>query len=459
MMKQTPCRQPLNVSRSGRPVYVPVLRLLQEANLSFIIKRASPPHGVPMLASRAGYPVSFACIFLLLACNAEAANPLDGLEVVRADPSDLSFTGLSRDWNDRFVSGDTLFEIPFRETQGLGPLFIRQSCDSCHADDGRGPGTVRKMVLVDTDGRTPVADQSALGFGHTVRPQRAAGATRAITVPEDRSDVFVTKREPPAVFGRGYLEAVLDSEILRIEAEQAERGGPVSGRVNWVTYQSEPNPDTRFHAHQPGERVIGRFGLKARIATLDEFAADAFQGDMGITSDLRPRELPNPSSEDDEVPGIDLDAESVNIVADYMRLLRIPRRSDDTESRQGQRLFETTGCADCHVPTLRTRDDYPIEAIAGIDAPIYTDLLLHDMGPEYSDGLHDGDATGSEWRTPPLLGLRHMQRYMHDGRAETIDQAIELHAGRESEAAYATERYLALPGADRAALLKFVSAL
>lgn len=412
-----------------------------------------------MVTSRARVSMGFVCIFLALACQDEAAAPREGRVLARARPGDAPSSGLSGDWNRRFLRGGALFEQPFREAQGLGPLFIRQSCDSCHAGDGRGPGTVRKMVLVDSDGRTPAADQSGLGFGQTVRPQRAAGALLAVTVPEDRSDVFVTTREPPAVFGRGYLEAVLDSEILRVEAEQAERGGPASGRVNWVEYQSDANPDTRFHAHQPGDRVIGRFGLKARIATLDEFAADAFQGDMGLTSELRPRELPNPSSEDDEVPGVDLDAESVNLVADYVRLLRIPHRSEDAKSVQGQRLFHEAGCADCHVPALRTRPDYPVESLAGIEAPIYSDLLLHDMGADNSDGLHEGDATGAEWRTPPLLGLRDLERYMHDGRAETIEQAIALHGGDGSEAASATERYLALSSTDRAALLKFVSAL
>ena len=104
-------------------------------------------------------------------------------------------------------AGDALFERPFNDALGLGPVYIRQSCNSCHNGDARGPGAVRKMVLVDSDGRTPAVDQSALTYGHTVRPQLAAGAARGITVPEDRADVLVTKREPPAVYGRGYLEA------------------------------------------------------------------------------------------------------------------------------------------------------------------------------------------------------------------------------------------------------------
>ncbi|HKP62391.1 MAG TPA: di-heme oxidoredictase family protein [Polyangiales bacterium] len=393
-----------------------------------------------------------------MSCSSEAPDKLGKLKLVSADPSDLRLAGLSEEWTDRFFQGDALFERPFSDALGLGPVYIRQSCNSCHAGDGRGPGAVRKMVLIDTDG-SPALDQSALRYGHTVRPQMAAGAALAITVPEDRQDVLVTKREPPAVYGRGYLEAVLDSEIMRVEAEQTERGGQVSGRINWVEYYSQPNPDTRYHTSHAGVPLIGRFGLKARIATLDEFAADAFQGDMGITSDLRPTELPNPASDDDELPGIDIGADTVNLVADYMRVLRIPHRSDAALDAHGAKLFAATGCAECHVPTLRTRDDYPVEALAGIDAPIYTDMLLHDMGPEFSDGLRDYDAGASEWRTPPLLGLRHLQRYLHDGRAESLEEAIELHGSEGSEAGGAAERYLALSATERAALIEFVKAL
>lgn len=404
--------------------------------------------------------IILSCQFQLLAC--ESNTPDDGglgdLELVRADVSDLALPKLPARWDAQFRRGDAVFEQPFRDNQGLGPVYIRQSCNSCHAADSRGPGAVRKMVLVGDDGQTPIDDQSPLGYGHTVRPLMAAGAVQAITVPEGRTDVLVTKREPPPVFARGYLEAIADSEIERIAQEQAERG-VVSGEINWVEYASEPNPDTQFHEYARGDRVIGRFGLKARIATLDEFAADAFQGDMGITSVLRPTELPNPASEDDELPGIDLELDSLNAVADYMRVLRIPARSAVVEDEQARELFAQTGCADCHVPSLRTRADYPIAALADIDAPVYTDLLLHDMGANYADGLREFEAGYSEWKTPPLIGLRHMQRYLHDGRAETIEQAIEMHGGAESEALHAAEAFGALSAADRAALVKFVSAL
>ena len=390
------------------------------------------------------------------ACGNDAS-PLDGLTIVGEDPSDNPIDGLSADWNDRFVAGDAVFEAVFRETQGLGPLYIRHSCGSCHADDARGPAAVRKMVVVEPDG-TPSDDQSLLPYGHTERTQLAAGASTAITPPED-ARVLVTRRFGPAVFGRGYVEAVRDDEIERVEREQAARTDGISGRVNRVAWQSEASPDQPFHSYGPGDAgLVGRFGHKARIATIDEFAADAYQGDMGLTSPLRPNELPNPDGlTDDALVGLDVDLETVNLAADYVRLIAIPDRLETTE--RGAELFARALCAVCHVTSLRTRDDYPVAQLAGIDAPIYTDLLLHDMGTELADGLAEQDASAREWRTPPLMGLRHLRNYLHDGRAATVEEAIAGHRGSGSEANVSVDAFEAMSPEDRRELIGFVSAL
>ena len=401
----------------------------------------------------------FSLLFLVGCGGSEKADPLAGLTLVREDLSDSPFSGLSAELEARFLQGDALFEAVFRDAQGLGPVYVRHSCGSCHADDARGPGSVRKMVLVGDDGTTPLEDQSALPYGHTVRPHRAGGAQQAVTLPEAGA-VLVTVRFGPAVYGRGYLEAVLDSEIERIEAAQREAGSEVSGRINRVPYQSEANPDTGYHAYGPGDAgLIGRFGLKARIATIDEFVADAYQGDMGITSPLRPDELPNPAGDDDELPGLDVDADTVNLVADYVRLLRIPTRGPAAGSERGQALFAAAGCADCHVPSLRTRADHPVPQLRDEDAEIYSDVLLHDMGPSFADGLREFEASSSEWKTAPLLGLRHLRNYLHDGRAATVEEAITLHGAEGSEAQPSVDRFLALDAAERVELLEFVSAL
>jgi CxxC motif-containing protein (DUF1111 family) len=397
------------------------------------------------------------------ACGGDAEapkdDPLAGLTIVSADPSGAPLRELDTAWRKRFDRGDALFEQLLSESQGLGPVYIRQACASCHADDARGPGVVRKMVLIGDDG-APLDDQGGLPFGHTVRPQHIASASEGITAPEDRDDLLVTTRSPPAVFGRGYLEAILDSEIERVAAEQKQAAGEVSGRINRVVYRSEPNPDPTFNAHRNGDTgLIGRFGLKARIATLDEFAADAYQGDMGITSPLRPDELPNPNGPDDARPGVDIDADTVNRVADYMRALRIPARDEEALNGRGAELFAEVGCDACHVPSLHTDPDYPLAPLADVDAPVYTDLLLHDMGPAFGDGLLDYDAKSTEWRTAPLIGLRHLRTYLHDGRAKSVEDAIEFHGGEGSEARGAVDRMLSLAEDERAELLRFVSAL
>lgn len=411
-------------------------------------------------------PVAAAALTLafLSACGAGPDDPgaTVGGTVAEAplplgDAYDVPLDGVTPEQQQAFFEGDTLFDLALHEADGLGPLYTRSSCGACHDRGTRGPGSVQKMVVVLPDGITPSPDQSKLPYGQTVHPLCAAGAKTPIVPPDDPS-VRVTLRVGPPILGRGYLEAVLDSEILRVEAEQAQRNDGIHGRANHVVYASEPNPDPTFNAHQKGEVVIGRFGLKARIATLDEFTADALQGDMGITSPLRPTEIQNPDGlTDDLKPGIDVPASSVNQRAMYLRLTAIPRRA--SLEGAGRDLFEKTRCGVCHAPTLKTQPGYPVPELAGIDAPIFTDLLLHDMGGELSDGMLDGDARSRDWRTAPLIALRFDKTYLHDGRAHTVEEAILLHDGKGSEAAGAIARFRALSPADREALLAFVGAL
>jgi CxxC motif-containing protein (DUF1111 family) len=406
----------------------------------------------------------FVLIALATACaqqvEREDRNELDGVTLVRGDPSALPLPKLDSEQTSRFNAGDGLFEHSYFESQGLGPVYIRAACSSCHADDGRGPGTVRKMVMLD-EGGVPLSDQSGLTWGNTIRPQTIMGVEEGIIAPTDKgaASVLITVRQPPATFGRGYIEAIDGAEIERVEAEQAERTDGISGRINWVTYTSHANPDTRFASHARGDRLIGRFGLKSRIATLDDFAADALQGDMGITSELRPDELPNPEGDRDGFPGVDVTADTVNLLADYMRLLRIPSRKLAEDETYGRELFDAAQCGVCHVPSLHTRADYAVPQLADIDAPVFSDLLLHDMGKAFFDGLSDFEAETSEWRTAPLLGLRFMRTFLHDGRAKTIEDAIDQHGEPDSEAAGSVQRFRELSAEDRAALIAYVSAL
>jgi CxxC motif-containing protein (DUF1111 family) len=373
------------------------------------------------------------------------------------DPFDVPIDGVSQAQESLFFEGDNLFDLVLHEADGIGPLYTRTACGSCHANGVRGPGSVQKMSVVEADGITTAVDQTKLPFGHTVHPLLAAGAKTPIVPPMDPS-VLVTIRVGPPILGRGYMEAVDDAAIVALAEEQAKRPDAIHGRVNHVVYASEPNPDPTFNSHKKGDMVIGRFGTKARIATLDEFTADALQGDMGITSPLRPLEFDNPDGlTDDLKKGVDVTADSVNKRAMYVRLTAIPARKGLTDAAKA--LFDQVKCSVCHVPSMKTRADYPIDLIAGKDAPIFTDMLLHDMGDALADGMIDGEALSRDWRTAPLIGLRFNKTFLHDGRASSIEEAILFHDGKGSEAAESVSLFKALSPADHDALLAFVSAL
>jgi CxxC motif-containing protein (DUF1111 family) len=374
--------------------------------------------------------------------------------------SDVPIAKATSEELDDFANGDVLFDLPEREADGLGPLYTRDNCGACHDNAARGPGFVQKMSVVEADGVTAAADQSLLTFGHTVHPLVVAPATTPIMPPDDPS-VRVTTRVGPPVLGRGYMEAVDDSEIVRVQMEQAASSDAIKGRINYISYLSDPNPDTSFFNYQKGDMVIGRFGVKARIPTLDDFTADALNGDMGITSPLRPTEFANPDGlTDDAKPGVDITADSVNERATYMRLLAIPKRATGYDA--GAKLFDQVHCSTCHVPTLHTRADYPIAALADIDAPIYTDFLLHDMGVGLADGMADGvdgEAHSRDMRTAPLIGLRFNRTFLHDGRAHSVADAISQHQSDGSEANDVITAFNALSADEQSELIDFVSSL
>jgi CxxC motif-containing protein (DUF1111 family) len=336
-----------------------------------------------------------------------------------------------------FRNGDELFEAVVREGDGLGPLYIRDSCVACHAADARGPGLVTKMVVSES-ARGHAAD--LLPYGPTERPYVAGSAELPLVAPEHEL-VSITVRQPPAVFGRGYLEAIAESELYRLELEARERTGSIRGRLHRL-------PDGR----------IGRFGIKARLATVRAFTADALNGDMGITTPDYPAEPPGPEGLlDDKKPGVDFSSEQVTLLSDYVRLLEIPDRKPATA--RGRELFQRASCATCHVPSLLTESAFDIPALAGIRADVYTDLLLHDMGLALSDGQTEGNAGPREYRTSPLVGVRFMTTFLHDGRARDVEQAILAHGAPDSEGRDSVAVYVAMPENDRRELIRFVEAL
>ncbi|MCS6857372.1 MAG: hypothetical protein NZM37_06650 [Sandaracinaceae bacterium] len=374
-------------------------------------------------------------------CSHEAS-PLgwdSGVVWRKEDRSDRALFPLSPEDRARFVQGERLFSKTFLESEGLGPLYIQRSCESCHEGDARGPGVVLRFV-----------PPPGFAFGDTLIPRSVQNATPIR--PPQGTPLF--RRFPPPVFARGLIEAIPDETIEGWARAQAEDPGPVRG-VPARLSPSSSDPPSIFGSNPPR---LGRFGHKARSATLEAFVADALHVDMGLTSAFRPQEVPNPSGiAEDGRPGLDLDEKDFGALVGYVRLLDLPERK--TSDSKGESLFRGVGCAECHVPEARTRSDHPIAVLANREVKLYTDLLLHDMGDGLADGIREGAASGRMWRTSPLIGLRFFKRFLHDGSARSVLEAIERHDSAGSEARESVAKFRALPFEERQALLRFVEGL
>ena len=353
--------------------------------------------------------------------------------------------GLTSEQLDRFRRGKAVFDSVFTPETGLGPLFNAPACGQCHEDPAAG-GVGDETEVHATQFRADGDCDQLVGEGGPVIQQHVTPALKAALgidqepFPKDATARAV--RSTPAIFGRGLLDAVPDSEILS-HADPGDRNHDgISGRPN------------RFV-----DGRIGRFGRKAFVPTLDEFNAGAFVIEEGITSPAVLTEesiggLPIPAGVD-PVPEPEIDQRALDLTNDFVRFLAPPSPAALThEGKEGQRLFARIGCASCHLPTLRTGDS-PLPALRYKTFFAYTDLLLHDMGADRGD-ICLGLATPSEFRTEPLIGLRFAKKFLHDGGAATLEQAIELHGG---EGAAARERFRQLHQEERSALAEFLKSL
>jgi CxxC motif-containing protein (DUF1111 family) len=243
-------------------------------------------------------------------------------------------------------------------------------------------------------------------------------------------------RNAPALFGLGLIDTIPDATILA-EAERQAAGGSVRGLAHRVTDAS-------------GTERIGRFGWKSQLARLDEFVGDAFRSELGITNPLAPEDFVTPPP-DARCGGTrshpEDDGSLVRAVTAYISSLEAPTGRAEQTRPAGAAIFRQIGCAECHTPSLPGAD---------VNVPLYSDLLLHDVGPTLDDGVVQGQATGRHWRTTPLWGLRMRGRLLHDARAASIPAAVMAHAG---EAADHVTRFRALTVAEREALLAFLGEL
>jgi CxxC motif-containing protein (DUF1111 family) len=359
--------------------------------------------------------------------------------------------GLTPAENSRFLAGDVAFnDDVFTAATGLGPIFVAPSCGTCHAGDGKGhPFTaLTRFGQSDSTGNLYL-DQGGPQLQHLAIPgytpeQIPAGAP---------SSIFI----PPANTGLGYLELVPDQDILDMADPNDANGDGISGVPNYVTLAPYLVPAA--NAVSNGGKYIGRFGRKAAAYNLTNQTVNAYNQDMGIASEYSPLDILSGHSIDPEVT-----SQTVRNVVFYLQTLKAPiqRTPSDPSVVQGKDLFVTIGCAACHKQTLRTGPS-SVAALANVDFHPYTDLLMHDMGPGLDDGYTEGTALPSEWRTTPLWGLGLSENsqggsyfLMHDGRAHSIEEAIDLHGG---EAQQSRDNYQQLSSTEKDAILAFLKSL
>jgi CxxC motif-containing protein (DUF1111 family) len=333
---------------------------------------------------------------------------------------------------------------------GLGPAFNGTSCAACHNVPAIGGGSV--VVETRAGYRTAQGLASLDRDGNTLMHLFSVPPHNCQPAAPDDANVFA-RRAPLPVFGDGLIEAIPDDAILALEDPFDRDGNGVRGRAAIVMDVAT------------GTRRVGRFGWKAQQATLLAFAGDAYRNEMGITNDLFPREYAfgitaaamsrcdlHPDPEDVRDPltqkrGID------NFEAFMKFLAPIARGPIDQAARDGERVFQSLGCATCHVPALTTGPSVnPLFNRKTV--PLYSDLLLHDIGT--GDGILQEAAKGEEIRTPALWGLRLRRPLLHDGSASTIEEAIERHS-REGE--LARRGFSQLRETDRALLMAFLRSL
>lgn len=311
-----------------------------------------------------------------------------------------------------FEAGKAVFERTFEPPQ-LGPLFNATSCAACHEvpvtggsggleEGGEDIETHASRFAVMCD---ELQTEGGPVFQHHTTAEDDRPGPPLPRIPPS-ADLGFGHRTTPPLFGLGLLEAIPDSTLERLAASGI-------GRV-----------------HRLPDGSLGRFGRKATDPNLAAFTAGAFRVEQGI-----------------EIPA-ELSLADLDLTVAFMRFLAPPERLQPPKG--GARLFERTGCAECHIPSLMAESpDPPLNRMVDL----YSDLLLHDMA---AVDMCRGDASPREFRTAPLMGVRFLKTFMHDGRAPTIRAAILAHGGQGSES---RRRFEALSMKDQQRLLDFVKGL
>ena len=458
-------------------------------------------------------PLILSMSILLIACDSESpvavestlifsTSEFSGGETTVFDASSHAFSIPAPNLSDaalqKHLEGDVEFEAVFVTAPavinpGLGPIYNNVSCINCHARDGRGrpPRVDEKLASLlfrlslpktegAMDGKPPIpvpgfgtqlnnraivnaSPEGRVKIEYTEQTLTTADGTRVhlrypnYTLTETYQplpeNVEVSPRVAPAVFGLGLLEAIPEEAILAYADETDIDGDGISGKPNYVW----DVVNQRY--------TLGRFGWKANQPTLIQQVAAAYHDDMGITTSLfRVENSVGQSQLTAHSATPEVSDEILEVVTFYVQTLAVPARRnvDDPQVKQGEQLFAKAQCASCHVPTLRTGVLAGVPSVSNQTIHPYTDLLLHDMGPDLADNRPDFHANGREWRTPPLWGIGLVKRvnghtnFLHDGRARDLMEAILWHGGEAEASRQAVEQ---MSKSERDALIAFLESL
>lgn len=380
--------------------------------------------------------------------------------------------------------------------QGLGTLFNATSCSSCHAQDGRGQPPlensdktfssilVRLSVPGTDEHGAPLGEPHYGGqFNHrailNVAPEGDVkiiykqiadkfedGTEYTLLIPqlefsklaygEMAKDTMFSLRVAPQTVGLGLLEAITEKDILKKVDPEDKDGDGIKGRVNHVWDYTQKR------------KRIGRLGWKANQPDIAQQNVSASLGDIGLTSALFPQQ--SCTSVEVEcanayaLPVPEIDSKELEELNTYTRTLAVPirRHIDDPNVQSGEKLFKAMNCVGCHTESFVTGVDKKFPEVSKQKIHPYTDLLIHDMGEGLADHRPDFEAGGNDWRTPPLWGIGLIKvvnghtRFLHDGRARNLEEAILWHGG---EALKSQVLYKKLAKNEREQVIQFLESL
>jgi len=330
------------------------------------------------------------------------------------------------------AQGGFLFSHLLEPDERLGPLFNGRSCNACHAA-GEGGRTADSLVvrvgrLTNHEFDSLFQNGGPIARQHSVS-ELGVPCELPTGIPPNAN--VTSLRAAMTLRGTSLIDNILDREILSVQAAQA---APVRGRINVLS-------DGR----------IGRFGWKAQTATLVEFMSEAQRDELGLTNPLQPHDFVSGCGANVRSP--EADAVPLTSLVAFLNTIEPPAPTPICLASTGASLFASVGCATCHTPSMPgpgspTAAQRPVQ--------LYSDLLLHDMGPLLADQIQQGQATGNEFRTMPLWRVSDRARFLHNGSATSLIDAIRAHGGQGAAAASAFEQ---LNDADKAELLAFLGCI